>query len=158
MNRVWCLVAAVLTTSLLAASAGDDVRDFVASYTATWNLHDQHQLAGLFAEDADFVMGSAPRSEGRAEIERWWGAYFAHIDPDRKLDLRIDSTKVLAEDVRLLNVHTETGGVSADGTALESRRARGTWVLVRRDGVWRIAAMRGNPAVGEPRTEPGTDR
>lgn len=143
---------------LVSANTIEDVHGFVAVYSTVWNRHDEHELANLFEEGADLIMGGTPRIEGRAQIVQWWATYFSHLDPGRQGKFQIDSVMVLAEEVCLLNVLTKTGGKRANGEPLETRRARGTWILVRQYDSWRIQAMRGNPAVGESRTEPGTDR
>ena len=158
MAKFLLLIAGVIASSLASASNTDDVRDFVAAYSATWNRHDERELAKLFDDGADLLMGGMPRIEGRAKIQQWWRIYFLHLDPDRRGDFEIASVMVLADDVRLVNVLTRTGGKRANGKTLETRRARGTWILVRRNDSWRIQAMRGNPAVGESRSKPGTDR
>lgn len=157
MVKLLLLIAAVIASSFVLASPADDVHDFVATYSAAWNRHDEHELGKLFEEGADLIMGSGPRVEGRTQIEQWWKTYFSHIDSRRRGDFQVDSVMVLAHDVYLLNVLTKTGGMDANGEPLETRRARGTWILVRHNDSWRIQAMRGHPAVGESRTNPGTD-
>lgn len=67
-------------------------------------------------------------------------------------------SSLLTPDVALANVSTLTAGRDENDEELPARRARGTWVLVAQDGQWLISALRGLPAEGDVRVEPGKDR
>lgn len=148
----------VLPGNSPAREQGQDFDRFLIAYTATWNTHDGNALAALFADDADLIVGNLPRIDGRAAIGASWTTYFSRISENRRGEFELLSLRDIAPGVRLANVRSRTFGVDEDGEELETRLARGTWVLVRSDGVWRIAAMRAQPEVGENRTAPGTDR
>ncbi len=128
------------------------------AYTTTWNAHDGDGLAAFFTPDADLIMGNQPRITGREAIGRWWDTYFSRLDEGRKGDFEVLSQRDIAPGVRLVNIGSTTSGTNRQGEELEPRLARGTWVLVERDGRWSIAAMRGLPAEGEDRVRPGADR
>jgi uncharacterized protein (TIGR02246 family) len=135
------------------------LQPFIDRYVDVWNSHDAHRLADFFAEDSDILVGIAPIISGRPAVEDWWGGYFSRIDDGRLLDISIDSIRFLASDVAIVNLATTTGGVnSKTGETMETRRARGTWVVIRRNGEWKIDALRAHSPVGEERIHPGTDR
>jgi len=90
------------------------------------------------------IMGTDPVSVGREAIEEWWANYFKRQEPERRVDIAINSLRLVAPDVVVLNVTTTTGG-RGRGARLQPRRARGTWVVVRQAGAWHISAMRGMP-------------
>lgn len=117
----------------------------VNQYITSWNTHDAIVLAGHFTTDADMIMGNGPILGNREAIINWWQNYFAVQEPERKLSIEILSTRAITADVAIVNVRTTTGGETAQGIALHTRKARGTWVLVRRNGEWLIASMRGMP-------------
>jgi uncharacterized protein (TIGR02246 family) len=121
------------------------VRALVEAYRTTWNSHDPSDLAGFFTEDADMIMGTDPIALGRKAIEGWWQDYFARQEPQRRVVIEVHALRLIAPDVAVVNVTTTTEGRSTQGEDLRSRDARGTWVVVREDGEWRIAAMRGMP-------------
>ncbi len=121
------------------------VRAFVEAYRTTWDEHDPSALAAFFARDGDMIMGSDPVAPGREAIQRWWRDYFARQEPERRVAIDVHAVRLVAPDVAVLDVATTTGGRNARGEALPSRKARGTWVMVRRGGTWRISAMRGMP-------------
>lgn len=134
------------------------IDSFLEAYTNTWNTHDGDSLAALFTTDADFIMGSMPRIVGRDAIGEWWRTYFSKIDEDRKGEFKLLSFRNITPDVRIVNVNSKTFGANSDGEELETRLARGLWVLVNRDETWLISAMLGLPAEGEQRLNPGVDR
>ena len=121
------------------------VVSLVEAYRTTWNGHNPSDLAGFFTEDADMIMGTDPVTMGRKAIEGWWQSYFARQEPQRHVVIEVHALRLIAPDVAVLNVTTTTQGRSAQGEELRSRDARGTWVVVREGGTWRIAAMRGMP-------------
>ena len=136
----------------------DRLEEFVREYEGTWQAHSAERLAEYFAEDCDMVAGIRPRIAGRAAIEKWWETYFSRLDTGRMLSISIESIRVLGPDVALLNVDTTTGGAHSEtNEPLESRRARGTWIVTRTGGDWRISAIRMHSPVGEERLRPGTD-
>lgn len=83
---------------------------------------------------------------------------FSNMNDGRKGEFELLSLTYIAPDVTLVNVSSKISGAVNNGKDLETRLARGTWVLVQRNDTLLIAAMRGFPAVGEQRTRPGVDR
>lgn len=121
------------------------VRGLVEAYRTTWNEHDPSALATFFTQDADMIMGSDPVALGREAIQGWWRHYFARQEPQRRVAIDVHAVRLITPDVAVLNVATTTGGRNAQGETLKSRKARGTWVVIRQGGTWRISAMRGMP-------------
>ncbi len=145
--------------SLAQTAESGSLEDFIINeYEETWRSHDAKRLADFFAEDADMIFGIQPRIVGRAAIETSWDLYFSRIDSGRAVSISIDSIRNLSPRIALLNVHTTTGGTHSEtNEELPSRKARGTWVVTRVGGDWKIAALRIHSPVGEQRLGPGTD-
>lgn len=144
--------------SLAHTTDQDELQAFVQEYEAVWQSHDAARLANFFTEDSDMIMGILPRISGRAAIEQWWGQYFSRINPGRQLSISIESWRVVGPGVALLNVDTTTAGTHTEtNEIMESRRARGTWIVTRIGSDWKIAALRAHSPIGEMRTAPGTD-
>jgi uncharacterized protein (TIGR02246 family) len=143
-------VASVLAALAPGAANAQAVTDSamlserVAEYQAVWNTRDETALAAFFAEDADLVMGNQRAARGRAAIEAFWRRYFSRQEPERRGTFAVVSARRLTPDVALVNVTSTTHGADV-AEDLPVRRARGTWVLRRADGEWRIEAMRGLP-------------
>ena len=153
------LSVASASNSFAQTSEADSLERLVKAYEETWQLHDAARLALFFTEDSDMIVGIQPIIVGRPAIEMWWDRYFSRIDGGREVSVSIDSMRNLSPDIALLNVHTTTGGTHSEtNEVLESRKARGTWVVTRADGDWKIVALRMHSPVGEQRLKPGTDR
>ena len=149
----------VTSNSLAQPTETDQLIGFVEKYEAAWQFHDAKQLAAFFSADCDMIVGVQPRVSGRAAIEQWWNNYFSRLDSGRMIKISIDSVRLLRPDVALLNVDTITAGIHSEtNEALERRKARGTWLVIRDDGEWEIAALRAHSPIGELREKPGTDR
>jgi len=129
----------------------------VEEYERTWNSHEASAVAAFFAEDADMLFGNEPIRSGRDAIRDWWADYFDLIEAARGGTFAIESLRLITADVALLNVASTTAGRGVAGQGLSTRLARGTWVMVRRAGVWWIASLRGLPAEGDVRAGPGRD-
>ena len=141
------------------ADAADELYRFVEQYEEAWQFHDADILGRFFAEDSDMIAGIQPRIVGREAISGWWDQYFARLDSGRLLTISVESVQFLSPDVALINVETTTGGDHSEtNEILQSRKARGTWVVTRKGGVWQISALRAHSPVGELRLAPGTDK
>ncbi|MEJ2129750.1 MAG: SgcJ/EcaC family oxidoreductase [Woeseiaceae bacterium] len=153
------LLLLVPTQALAQSENADALRKFVGQYEDSWQSHDAENLGRFFADDADMLVGIQPRIVGRDAIAEWWDGYFSHIDSGRLLTISIESIQLLGPNVALINVETTTGGNHSEtNEVLESRQARGTWVVTRSSGNWQIAALRAHSPVGELRVAPGTDK
>ena len=137
---------------MAAAQIANDsasVYKFVEVYQRTFNTHDPAALSKFFTEDADFVMGNLPEIQGRQAIENWWRNYwrskFNKQEPERRGTFNLHSLRFLSADVALANIESTTGGRDSLGAELQTRKARGTWLLHRQNGNWLISAIRGMP-------------
>jgi uncharacterized protein (TIGR02246 family) len=152
------LFLAGASASAALANESDQLEDFVSKYEETWQSHNAKRLADYYADDSDMIAGIQPRIVGREAIESWWSQYFSHVDSGRLLAISIESVRILGPDIALLDVDTTTGGPRSEtNEALESRKARGTWVVTRVRGNWKISALRMHSPIGELREAPGTD-
>lgn len=152
------LLLIVSSQAFAQAKETDEIQEFVYLYQETWQSHDAERLGDFFADDSDMIVGIQPRIVGREAVESWWSRYFSHIDGGRVVAISIESVSNLSPNIALLNIHTTTGGThSKTHEVLESRKARGTWVVTRVSGNWKIAAMRMHSPVGEIREAPGID-
>jgi uncharacterized protein (TIGR02246 family) len=135
-------------SSIAAAQPNEDstaVLAQVEKYQNIWNAHDAAALALFFIEDAEFVMGNQSLIRGRNGIQNWWQMYFNRQEVERKLTIDINSLRIIAPDVALINIRTTTGGKDNQGKNLQARKARGTWVMLKQNGNWFITTMLGMP-------------
>lgn len=152
------LLGILITAGVAPIEKGDSELDsFLEAYTIAWNTHQGDVLINFFTADADLIMGNMPCISGREAISNWWNMYFSRIDENRKGEFKVLSFRDITQDVRIVNVSSKTFGVNKYSEELETRLARGTWVLLKSNETWKIAAMRGFPAEGEQRFRPGID-
>lgn len=134
------------------------MRARIRAYELAWNSHDASTVGAFYSRDADMVIGNSPRIVGREAITEWWAQYFAAISDHRAGTFEVESLRLLTSNVALANVSTLTAGREKKDEKLPARRARGTLIFKAENGQWLIFALRGLPAEGEMRVEPGTDR
>jgi uncharacterized protein (TIGR02246 family) len=154
------VTAKVMTISLIfatfsgpvAAQTDEDsasVYEFVEAYQHTFGTRDPVALAEFFTEDADFLMFNLPEIRGREAIENVWRSYwrskFNKQEPERKGKFILNSLRFFSIDVALVNIESITGGRDSLGVELQTRKARGTWLLHRKNSRWLISALCGMP-------------
>lgn len=153
------LLLIVSRNALAQANGADELQEFVKQYQKSWQIHDAERLGDFFADDADMIIGIQPRIVGREAIALFWDGYFSRIDIGRLLAISIKSVRFLSPYIALVNVDTTTGGThSVTNETLESRKARGTWVVIHSGSGWKISALRAHSPVGELREAPGMDK
>ncbi|HKI89775.1 MAG TPA: nuclear transport factor 2 family protein [Draconibacterium sp.] len=145
------IISIASPVKLSAQSEKDSVavKDFINMYQRTYNTHDPVAFAKFYTEDADFLMFTLPEIHGRQAIENFWRRYwqsnFNRQEPERRGTFTLNSLRFLANNVAVANVETITGGKDSLGVELQSRKARGTWLMQRQNSDWLISAISGMP-------------
>ena len=122
-----------------------DIRAFVAEYEETFNRQDADALAQYFRSDADIIIRNGAIVESAKSIGGLWRRYFSQPRPYRALMI-VEDIKMIESDVALVNV-IGTGAVNnATDRPGSDRYTRATWLLVRQEGRWLIAALRVLPS------------
>ena len=121
--------------------AGDEaaIRAQIAATEAAWNERSAPALAALYAPDGDVMMLAGLHISGQDAIRRAAedGSFFpTEPTSTRRISLAVDRIRFLTSEVAIV-------GASARFTAGEPVETAPTYVMVRQEGAWRIAALRG---------------
>jgi len=120
--------------------AGDDaVRARIKALEAAWNSRDAAGVASAYAPDGDLILGDGPRYSGRDAIRRSSTAMWSGVPPERRISISVDAIRHLGPD-------TAIAECTARFSAGAPTQDRATWVMVRREGAWWVAALRVMPA------------
>lgn len=111
------------------------IRAQVAEGEAAINRRDFSALTALYAPDGDAVILDGPRSSGQDAIGRAIEAAWSTAPSARQITITVDGIRFLNSDIAI----ADTTARFSEGEPTEDR---GTWVMVRRDGTWRVAALR----------------
>src|SRR5437660_1124337 len=133
-----CLVLASAEPS--EAQSGDEaaIRKIEQMWDDAWNRHDAKALAGLLAEDADFVNVNGTWHKGRAAFERLMVATHQGVVFKDSTRTTVETdVKFLTPDIAVVHARWKiSGDKNLDGTAREPRNGVMTRVVAKRDGRW----------------------
>ena len=120
-------------------SATPTIEGLLAQWIDAFNSHDLDRHMALYTEDATLFGSVDALQIGREGVR----AYFARLPQSvRVASYPMPHVRTIAENVAVTAGHVDF----ADGD--EPSPYRMTWVLVRRDGNWRISQHHGSPRVG----------
>ncbi len=109
---------------------------FHSRWVEVFNAHDLEAHAMLYKEDA-MLFGSVPELiVGRAAIKAYFGGRGPHVHVKHYPFPRV---VMISDGVAATAAHVDF----ADGDTLMPYRV--TWMLVKRDGTWKIAQHHGSP-------------
>jgi uncharacterized protein (TIGR02246 family) len=111
---------------------------------AAWAKNDASGVAGVFTEDGILILPGDVFKNGQDEIRSFMAAAYAGPFKGTGVTGKPVDVRFVGDDVAQLRTH---GGILAPGqTEIEPELAvRSTWVCVKRDGQWRLAAYQNSP-------------
>jgi uncharacterized protein (TIGR02246 family) len=139
-----------MTTTSPAPSVSDvcpDDRTAVAGVPgkiiAAWAKHDAAAFAATFAADGTMILPGRYR-KGVEDIQAFMKAAFAGPYRNTQVTGEVVDLRFYGEDTAIL---ITKGGVleAGESEVPEERSIRATWVVVRQDGQWRLAAYQNTP-------------
>jgi uncharacterized protein (TIGR02246 family) len=112
------------------------IRQFVASFADTWNMHDGHAVAMRYVEDGDFSSVKGEPSHGRKELEEHYSTIFSTFLKNAHTTDTVRSIRFLGPDIASVDIDWLVTEPNAPGGVL--RKGLLTWIVTRRNGQWMI--------------------
>jgi uncharacterized protein (TIGR02246 family) len=112
---------------------------------AAWAYHDADGFADTFTEDGTMILPGIYKA-GREQIREYLKDAYANQYKGTQVTGRPLSLRFLGSDVALLLTQ---GGVLGAGESevSDDQSIRASWLVVREDGEWKLAAYQNSPAV-----------
>lgn len=109
-----------------------------------WSRNDGYGVADAFTEDGILVLPGDVLKIGRSEIGAFMAAAYAGPFKGTGVTGKPVDLRFATDDCALIRTH---GGILAPGeTSIAPELAvRSTWVVVKRDGEWQLAAYQNSP-------------
>ncbi len=132
--------------SVFAANTSDEtaIRVAVIAFQEAWNHHDMKAMGDVFTEDANLINVLGTRWQGRAEIVKALGVYHRVMFQNEQIHLDKITIRMLTLNVAVA-VAVQTGSgeeIMPDGHKdVPSGSQLDAFVLVRRDGVWKVTQL-----------------
>lgn len=135
------------TTGPLAAPSSSDqvgIASLTQKVMAAWAYHDADSFADLFVEDGTMILPGIYRN-GREEIRQYLAEAYQGRYKGTQVTGKPMSMRSLGPDAAILLSY---GGVLESGESEVSSKGavRASWLVVKRDGEWRLAAYQNTPA------------
>ena len=138
MTNIISLLLTLLTTALpqATARATDEaaVRDVVKQYVEARERKDGAAIRALFSEDADQLTSSGEWRRGREDVVK--GTLASSASNAGTRTITIETVRFPAADVALAD-----GGYTIAGAGT-TRNMKASFVMIRAQNAWRIAAIR----------------
>lgn len=144
-------VASPRAQDAVRGEAGDEaaIRSVIQQAAEAWENGDGAAYGALFAEDADYVTFGGMRLEGRGQIAAAHQQLFDGPLAGSRLQLQVESIRLLTPDVAL--AHVAGGILEAGQDALTpARDSMQSLVLTKRDGAWQVVGCQVTRIQGMP--------
>jgi uncharacterized protein (TIGR02246 family) len=130
------------TTSAPPAFTADDesaVRALVSEFANTWNRHDMKAMHELDTEDVEWVNVVGNHWRGKAAVYKGHDTIHRTIFANTSMSVEQTAIRSIARDVAMAVAMMTFGPViTPSGQKVSAVRTRGSFTMVKRDGIWRI--------------------
>lgn len=115
------------------------IQDILKQIETAWNNYDSVSIAGLFAEDADFIQIFGGQLEGRAAIEAAHRVIFNTIYRGSHASFTLRSVRFLRPDVAVVFARAQVQ--FQEGNQAREIETRPTLIVVKEQAKWQIVAF-----------------
>ncbi len=127
-------------TQTFDAADESAVQALAFEFANTWNRHDMHAMHELDTEDVEWINVSGHHWRGKAAVYKGHDMIHRTIFAKTGMSIEHVVTRALTPDVAVV-VATMLFGpvVTPSGQELPELKTRGSFIVVRQDGIWKIA-------------------
>ena len=135
--------SAVTNTQPMSSALSPDeqlaVRAVVAGFADTWNRHDMNAMHALDTDDVEWINVTGNHWRGKAAVYKGHDNIHRTIFAKTQMNVLDTSTRPIAPGVALVVATMMFSPVITPlGQLVPDLKSRGTFTVVRRDGVWKI--------------------
>jgi uncharacterized protein (TIGR02246 family) len=131
------------------------VENVPRAFAAAWNKHDGQQLAGIMADDVDFVDVAGEWLQGRSDFARYHSRLLSVRFKDSRLTPLATSVRFLRPDLAVLHWSWSVqGDRNLDGTPRKPRFGLFTMIVEKKGGRWLIAVAQNTNHIPPPNPDP----
>jgi uncharacterized protein (TIGR02246 family) len=123
-----------------ASEAESALQLLITELDARWNARDADSMSRLFTSDVDFRIYGTRHHRSREEFRSHYATAFSRIAPDVRHATSLNSVRLLAPGVALLDGEVVVNKMGAPDA--EARRFDYAAVAIHRDGAWMFDAFR----------------
>jgi uncharacterized protein (TIGR02246 family) len=153
MRFLWTVLLATilgLSASASAQSSADEqaIRALPQSFCAAWAKHDGHALAGIMADDVDFVTVATTYLHGREDFEKFHVRLLSGRFKDSTITPIDITDRFLRPDFGVVHWSWKIeGDKNPDGTARQPRYGMMVLVAEKRHGTWQVVVAQNTNAI-----------
>ena len=142
--RYRCALLLVVVPLVLVASTAaraddtDAIRESSAAFAAAFDKGDAKAIAEMWTAEGELIDAAGKVHRGRPAIEAAYAEFF-QTHPNEKIDVAVDSIRMLSSDAAI-----EEGRASLSG--LEAGASNYSAIHVKSDGKWKMAVVRESAA------------
>lgn len=119
------------------------VKQMITDYVQTTNKNDPKGMINFWAEDSDLVNAWGQLAVNREDIAKTFKENRTGKLKNAQIKESIEYVRFITPDVVLVDIDRETSGMVDDqGMPVEPFVTHGIYVLVKKQGEWKIAAFR----------------
>jgi uncharacterized protein (TIGR02246 family) len=153
MRFLWTVLLATilgLSAGASAQSSADEqaIRALPQSFCAAWAKHDGHALAGIMADDVDFVTVATTYLRGKEDFEKFHVRLLSGRFKDSTITPIDITDRFLRPDFGVVHWSWKIeGDKNADGTARQPRYGMMVLVAEKRHGTWQVVVAQNTNAI-----------
>lgn len=122
------------------------IRAVVSEFASTWNRHDMVGMHELDTEDVEWINVTGNHWRGKAAVYKGHDTIHRTIFAKTEMSVESAVVRVIAPDVSVAVATMKFGPVIIpSGQEIPELKTRGSFILVKHDGTWKIAHFQNTP-------------